>query len=417
MRHRSGISPFLLIPVALVVIIAVGAGIAIHHARVRQARLRLVVPTPTLPNPNAFDVFVQAGEALVETEAIGQASRRGSSPALMARVVAENPRALALLRRGFGYRYLHPPVRSFSTLFPHLAKWRSLARLLVEDSQLRAARGDWGGAADSALTAMQFGAIVPHGAPFIGTLVGIAIQAIGQGRLWTDVDHLSAAQAKVGVQRLQTVCSLEVSTSEALQEELWCSYAGLQTSFLNDGSPLPTEVTGLKFRVPTSRAMRQAMIDVYTEAALRDIENARLPYARQKLLPIPGGPLALIAKILLPVEREVRLKITDNHVQNLLLMTTLALRAYHGEHRGYPASLQELAPRYLPALPEDPFAPDGQLRYRNRGLDYLLYSVGPDGKDDAGAPLVDPAEPGTPVVVPDEDSTGDLLAGARRYRE
>jgi hypothetical protein len=42
-----------------------------------------------------------------------------------------------------------------------------------------------------------------------------------------------------------------------------------------------------------------------------------------------------------------------------------------------------LAPEYFPGPVQDPF--DGQpLRYRGNGSGYVLYSIGPDLKDDSG---------------------------------
>lgn len=69
----------------------------------------------------------------------------------------------------------------------------------------------------------------------------------------------------------------------------------------------------------------------------------------------------------------------------------LAVRLYRLDHGGaWPASLDALVPAYLPAVPADPFATDGEpLRYRLvRGATPLfgdrpiVYSVGDDGIDD-----------------------------------
>lgn len=70
-----------------------------------------------------------------------------------------------------------------------------------------------------------------------------------------------------------------------------------------------------------------------------------------------------------------------------LALTALALEQYRAGHNGqYPGALSDLTPDYLPAAPLDPF--DGQpLRYRKQAAGYLLYSIGPDQKDDGGAPL------------------------------
>jgi hypothetical protein len=63
----------------------------------------------------------------------------------------------------------------------------------------------------------------------------------------------------------------------------------------------------------------------------------------------------------------------------------LALRLYAAEHGGEtPATLGELVPRYLKAVPADPFAADGRpLRYV-RGEQTVVYSVSEDGVDDGG---------------------------------
>jgi hypothetical protein len=65
----------------------------------------------------------------------------------------------------------------------------------------------------------------------------------------------------------------------------------------------------------------------------------------------------------------------------------LSVRLYRLDHDGHlPATLQELAPRYLPAVPIDPMAADGrQFAYRPERVPQIIYSVGDNGKDDGGA--------------------------------
>jgi hypothetical protein len=70
------------------------------------------------------------------------------------------------------------------------------------------------------------------------------------------------------------------------------------------------------------------------------------------------------------------------YAQHAALVTLLALRCHQLETGELPASLAELVPRYLKAVPLDPH--DGQqLRYsRDRRI---VYSVGEDLKDAGGA--------------------------------
>ena len=65
--------------------------------------------------------------------------------------------------------------------------------------------------------------------------------------------------------------------------------------------------------------------------------------------------------------------------------TALAIRLYELDHGRRPASLDELVPAYLDALPADPFAADGRtFGYKPHAPSPILYSLGPDGRDDAG---------------------------------
>jgi hypothetical protein len=66
-----------------------------------------------------------------------------------------------------------------------------------------------------------------------------------------------------------------------------------------------------------------------------------------------------------------------------LCRLALALAGYLDEHHAYPRTLAELCPKYLAALPNDPFSGKG-LIYKPEEVGYLLYSVGPNGADDGG---------------------------------
>ena len=61
----------------------------------------------------------------------------------------------------------------------------------------------------------------------------------------------------------------------------------------------------------------------------------------------------------------------------------LAIRRYELRHGRPPATLKELIPTYLPAVPQDPFAPK-PLVYQVKGKTARIYSRGPDGDDDGG---------------------------------
>ena len=65
------------------------------------------------------------------------------------------------------------------------------------------------------------------------------------------------------------------------------------------------------------------------------------------------------------------------------LHLAFALAAYQREHGKYPEKLDALAPKYLAKVPNDYFT-NKPLVYRPNDKGYLLYSFGPNGKDDEG---------------------------------
>ena len=142
-------------------------------------------------------------------------------------------------------------------------------------------------------------------------------------------------------------------------------------------------------------------------------DRARRPYAANLPPPVPNDFLNQTTDWVYEAHRfdDVRAE-----TQNRLLLVSLALRAYRLEHGGYPVSLAELAPAYLKQIPDDPFALKGAFLYRINGQKYVLYSVGPDGKDDGGTPIDDPKlataiSPNARYNIVKQDSVGDIVAG------
>jgi hypothetical protein len=66
-----------------------------------------------------------------------------------------------------------------------------------------------------------------------------------------------------------------------------------------------------------------------------------------------------------------------------LIRLAFALAAYRADQGAYPLKLADLVPKYVAKVPQDIFN-DSELHYRREGDGYLLYSVGPNGKDDGG---------------------------------
>jgi type II secretory pathway pseudopilin PulG len=156
------------------------------------------------------------------------------------------------------------------------------------------------------------------------------------------------------------------------------------------------------------RYSKTQLVNDLSRCMNQEIAYSRLPYASPTpALLIPAHPILATGIRLYGVEH---FKFTLNETQNRLLAATLALQAYRLDHGRYPDSLSELAPRCLSRVPDDPFGLNTSLRYRRVGASYLLYSIGPDGKDDGGAPIKAVAPGRQPYSQP--ESKGDIVAEA-----
>jgi hypothetical protein len=86
---------------------------------------------------------------------------------------------------------------------------------------------------------------------------------------------------------------------------------------------------------------------------------------------------------ILPLSRTI-LKASRAETDRAMTLCAIALKRYHLRHGKYPDTLKLLVPEFLPAMPRDFI--DGQpLKYRRDGDDnFILYSVGENGRDDDG---------------------------------
>jgi len=83
--------------------------------------------------------------------------------------------------------------------------------------------------------------------------------------------------------------------------------------------------------------------------------------------------------------------------RNEMLKVVATLAAWRAEQGAYPASLEEMMPSLIDAVPIDPYSPARDVfRYEKRGEGFLLYSVYRNGIDDGGT-----------------DDTGAIVRGER----
>jgi hypothetical protein len=97
---------------------------------------------------------------------------------------------------------------------------------------------------------------------------------------------------------------------------------------------------------------------------------------------------AILVPLLLPAFDKVQTAVERGQQTQDVVLVAFALAQHQREHGRYPERLDALAPKYLKHVPPDLFSGRG-LVYRPAANGYLLYSIGPDGKDDGGRSQAD----------------------------
>lgn len=87
--------------------------------------------------------------------------------------------------------------------------------------------------------------------------------------------------------------------------------------------------------------------------------------------------------LLLPSLERATIRLEEARSKSDLARVALALAIFKAERGDYPATLAELSPAILPAVPADRFL-ERPLIYQRRPGGYTLYSVGPNMKDEGG---------------------------------
>ncbi len=356
----------------------------------------------SLPSPNGYDAGAAAAAQLGEI-------RRGSPlerpdrarPAELRPLLAAKRAPLEAVRASLRQEWAIPAAGRLAPGSP-LPAFRNTARLFAAESYVELAERRPAAALDRALDALELGAAVGRGGALTEHLVGLACAAIGMRAAEEAVPSLPPGSVRAAGRRLDAILERRPSFTEALRGERKQVLRELR--FMFAGGAMPGAGSGR-----SGETLRRVGWFFYpkpltygaVEASLQTlIAESQKPYCLRQPAPPPREPLAAL---LLPVLSQGGLVHAANETSVRLLRSQVALRQYRERHGRYPERLEGLVPEVLPAVPEDPFT-GKPLVYRLEGAGVpVLYSVGPDGADDAGRPI--------PVNTLKNNSGGDLVAG------
>ena len=347
---------------------------------------------------SGYDLLLEAG-ALIKDGPNGEPSTpENLTPTENLRnqrlAVARNAPALAKLREALALGAEVPLVQNYDDFSFNLgafAKARELTRQLVQESDVRAADGDAMGAAQSGLDALQLGAQISRG-PLVNSLVGVAISSLGRLALERNANLLDATQSHDIARKLDDVSAQMPTFAEILRGEEKTNVELMRLSVADLNDPVKREQAQTKLDKGTMDEVDAKLTREMLRLSVADLEadfhrvfdagvtRAASPYfVAVNAEPLRGATIYanMSAEILsMPI---TRFNSERNTLSNRLLAAALRLRAIKLESGVYPETFE---------AGTDPFSPTlAPLIYKRAGDSYVLYSVGPDGKDDNGGEI------------------------------
>jgi hypothetical protein len=287
----------------------------------------LPLPTVTLPDPNGYDDLKRACESL---EGVTVPDPDAATPEELAAFVWDNGEIFELVRLGLSRESQVPVAYSPADfLRPDALEFRKLALALTAKGKLAEADGRIADAVTSYLDMLHLAKSASFGGLNTDAYVGAALE-------WSGMNQLASIAEALPRNDIPRV----IATLQELDQrrEPWESIA-------------------------------------YRERAWWDN--------------VPGGKVerALVFSLLGDGNHELTKSFgTRQQTRLRLLRCKLAIRCYQIDHDRLPNALADLVPEYIDAVPTDPY--NGKpIVYRPDSIGPMLYSVGPDQRDDGGKQL------------------------------
>ena len=356
------------------------------------AQRRLPPPEPpparVLPDPNGWDAINAA------------LAKLGPAPDLLPTltesqlraIVAPNRAALGELRAALRLELVVPEQALVESPLAR-GNCRNGAQFFAAESRLAAFEDRPAEAMGSALDGVELGQRLAssRGSSSL-VLSGVRCCEIGGSEASRLVPTLTGAEAEDAGRRLESICGELVDTVdllEALRRQYLDEFRGavdqgdLATYFEVGNAPGLDPVRAGVY--PSVRMYRR--LDAYLADQVREAAKPYPQRSRFEPRDRSGGALfpSPIREVQFPLRGAI-VAVEGHRARLRLVRLELALHAHRLRHGAYPAALADLDGVSEDAL-TDPFA-DTPFRYSREGPRYLLYSIGPDGVDGGGTPVL-----------------------------
>jgi tetratricopeptide (TPR) repeat protein len=339
------------------------------------------------------------------------------------KALGENQEALETLRKTPPTGACHYSVdfnKGLAMLVPHWSSIRASARLFVLEAILNAEEGEPAAAIENLQAALRLSHSMAEEPLPISQLCRISCRAT----LFFGLEHILNSQQLTDVQLLQIARAFRgdetpLAMEHAMAGELCMGIHLFQMSgkelssvisSLNlddpDASSEPSDMS-LGIKLMKLSGMTGRDFDYFIRTMSRRLEESKLPFpakldaadeGRSVLQNETSHSLYFYSALILPAGCRVPLKEAQDIARMNIIQSALAIERYRLANQDrLPDKLDDLVPSLLPSVPSDPF--DGKpLRFKKLPKGYMVYSIGPDRKDDGGVER-NPKKPGWPEDI------------------
>jgi hypothetical protein len=362
---------------------------------------------------NAFTNYVAAGEALCYPSHGVRQYTNDMDPDIIGPIMASNAQCFAYVKLGNSRkRCLAPVVKSYSALLPYIHDFLSIARLMSLKTKFEASRGQLSEAIETVTDLMRFAYLYEDGPGCtLDYLVAVAMRgmALKDTRRLVLNDKLDSTQL-VSLKKMLMDCppskngvvwtwKAEYMMFSSLVESIASGNMDMQDFIDDEDKPEIMQKLSIKYFFHPNRTKSNAAViyreliaqstnfyvnlnltdpSIFLEDVRRDIKNAALLDK-----PKVANPLGafMCSMMLMPARGVLEKKYYYQASYEATVLIT-ALHIFKSRTGHYPATLNELVPDIIPAVPLDPY--DGKpMRYdESRGI---IYSVGKDLVDSGGS--------------------------------
>jgi hypothetical protein len=321
-------------------------------------------------------------------------------------------------------RFYSPLVRTrdadslMDLQFPLLSPLQEAAQALGVRAMLRLGEGDLEGAWDDMLACRRLGRLVGQGSMVVDALVALAMDGIAfEGELQLVANRDLTAEQCLRWRRelaeltampkmvekidigdrfvvLDAICKSAKYGPETLSQDDISRTTGkpsITTALVDWNIPLKlanqwmdrlVDAASIEEADKQSSARAQFLGDLQTmTSSIKEPPSMIQAFFSRRVRSEKVGQI--MVDLMLPVLDSALTAESRHLTQQTLIQLALAVAAYRADRGEYPASLGELQPKYIDALPTDAFA-GRPLVYRRTDDGYVLYSVGQNGLDEGG---------------------------------